>query len=120
MINWPFVIIAAIMLAFGIYKTVSTPEQKLTAKVIRKGEMANTERKQWIKVGGPYTGGGVNINLNWIVVFENTETGEKTELEVSGGKYDRLRVGKVGTLRHRFGAMKEFVVDEKNENISQK
>lgn len=113
---WAFVIfgaIAAIVISIGIFRAVKTPEKKVRAKVIRKGDFVNTERNSWFQMVGPRRrrAFGVNINLRRIVVFQDTEAGAEIEIEVSKSKYDILKVGQTGVLYHRFGVLRKFEVE---------
>jgi hypothetical protein len=101
-----FFAIIVIVFVLGILKAVKMHVEKTTARVIRKGEMVNTERNSWIKFR--IHGGGANINLNWVVVFQEIDSGREIELEVSGSNYDALKIGQTGTLYYRWGTLKNF------------
>ena len=95
---------ALTLVIIGVVQHIKSPEEKTLVEIVRKGEMVNTERKSWSKRGR------FIINLNWIVVFQEINSRKEIELEVSGYKYDDLKVGQTGFLYHRNGLFLKFEV----------
>ena len=94
-------IAVVVVIVLGNY--IKTPVKKVLAKVVKKGELSKR------RVQGKF---GFHTGLNWIVVFQEVDSGREIELEVGGFKYEELQVGQVGVLTHRFDSLMKFEISK--------